>query len=489
MTASDARRARITEINAEIARLVAERLALSESLTFPVTTLPVEITSEVFLYCVPDDPQDPSSFNPAIALGHVCRQWRDVALSLPQLWTALSVAVDGVVYGSHISTGLGSWLLRSQNRPVTIRLHHRDGACPDATGTDERWWDIAGDKTGVILPTILAHHQRWENVEFNIPLTLLRPLADFTPNDGLPSLRHLLLGSAQEDWGGNDIRPINLFANAPRLRSLHLVLEASCSLSRMDHVRLPYRQLTSFTGTNFSAHECLTVLASTPSLIECVFYVNGRASAFQIGIPPLRHLKSLKLLADVHQGVAVAVVDHLSLPALETLVLLEHGHGHEQLLLSPTLDSLSLRCGYSLLHFSCHAQDYNDLDHCLDSMPALTTLELLDHDQAGLADVIRHLDHALSESGPDQVVPNLQSLTIECHRREKGKVEESSYNAVIYLLSMLATRIPTPLQHFRMVWTSLLLPRLPNQLELQEFKNLADAGMDIYVGSANRSWL
>ncbi|KAJ7018834.1 hypothetical protein C8F04DRAFT_928043, partial [Mycena alexandri] len=78
--------ARITEINEEIARLVAERHALSESLTFPVVTLPVEITSQIFLHCLPDNPLDPTAFNPSIVLGHVCRQWRGVALSLPQLW-------------------------------------------------------------------------------------------------------------------------------------------------------------------------------------------------------------------------------------------------------------------------------------------------------------------------------------------------------------------------------------------------------------------
>jgi hypothetical protein len=43
------------------------------------------------------------------------------------------------------------------------------------------------------------------------------------------------------------------------------------NLSELDRVQLPYRQLTSFTGTSFNTTECLFILAQT--LVTCVFYV------------------------------------------------------------------------------------------------------------------------------------------------------------------------------------------------------------------------
>ncbi|KAJ7745666.1 hypothetical protein B0H16DRAFT_970024 [Mycena metata] len=483
----DARRARITKINEEIARLVAERHALTESLTFPVVTLPVEITSQIFLHCLPDNPLDPTAFNPSVVLGLVCRQWRDVALSLPQLWSAWSLAVDGVVSDNLILHSLELWQSRSQNRSLTIRLYHQDGAGQDVTSADEHWWQLAGDSAKLILPTILPHHQRWEHVELNLPLTFLRTLADATPSEGLPCLTHLLLGSTQADWGGDDAsenRPITFFANAPRLRSLHLVLEAQCQLPRLDHVHLPYAQLTSFTGTSFSAAECLTVLAEMTSLLDCVFHLGPRVRFHNLGSPILSPLKSLKLYTNGPHARAVIVLENLKLPSLDTLLI-----GHEELVVPNVLQALSDRSGHTLLHFSCHTLGSEELVECLQTMPLLTTLELLDYDQAGLSDVIRHLDYKLGDSDPQQLIPNLHSLTIECHRRERGQVEEFSYHAVLSMLRMMVGRVPTPLRRFRMVWTSSLLPRPPNEWETDGFRRLAEKGMDIYVGSPERSWL
>ncbi|KAJ7081775.1 hypothetical protein B0H15DRAFT_735800, partial [Mycena belliarum] len=52
----------------------------------PVLSLPVEIVSEVFIHCLPDNPFDRTIPVAAIVLGHVCRQWRAIALAVPQLW-------------------------------------------------------------------------------------------------------------------------------------------------------------------------------------------------------------------------------------------------------------------------------------------------------------------------------------------------------------------------------------------------------------------
>ncbi|KAJ7708533.1 hypothetical protein B0H16DRAFT_1261004, partial [Mycena metata] len=59
-----------------------------DSITYPVLTLPPEITSEIFLLCLPDERTtgvvDPREV--PLLLAHVCRAWRQIAISLPALW-------------------------------------------------------------------------------------------------------------------------------------------------------------------------------------------------------------------------------------------------------------------------------------------------------------------------------------------------------------------------------------------------------------------
>ncbi|KAJ7639573.1 hypothetical protein FB45DRAFT_705224, partial [Roridomyces roridus] len=56
----------------------------------PVLSLPKEITTDIFLRCLPDTvgthPNDRRF--PLLPL-YVCRAWRDVALSTPTLWVSL----------------------------------------------------------------------------------------------------------------------------------------------------------------------------------------------------------------------------------------------------------------------------------------------------------------------------------------------------------------------------------------------------------------
>ncbi|KAJ7855416.1 hypothetical protein B0H13DRAFT_1641933, partial [Mycena leptocephala] len=61
-----------------------ERLAHVE---YPVLTLPPEITSRIFLECLPGHGRViPSPDAAPLLLSQICRHWRDVALSTCGLW-------------------------------------------------------------------------------------------------------------------------------------------------------------------------------------------------------------------------------------------------------------------------------------------------------------------------------------------------------------------------------------------------------------------
>ncbi|KAJ6513512.1 hypothetical protein DFH09DRAFT_852492, partial [Mycena vulgaris] len=55
-------------------------------ITYPILTIPVELTSEIFLRCLPDEPQLPSVSVAPMLLGAICRDWRSIAHGYPRLW-------------------------------------------------------------------------------------------------------------------------------------------------------------------------------------------------------------------------------------------------------------------------------------------------------------------------------------------------------------------------------------------------------------------
>jgi hypothetical protein len=75
-------------------RLSAERespQAELDSIVYPVLTLPREITSEIFHWCLPSSPHfiQPDPADVPLTLLAICRQWRNVALTIPQLWSSV----------------------------------------------------------------------------------------------------------------------------------------------------------------------------------------------------------------------------------------------------------------------------------------------------------------------------------------------------------------------------------------------------------------
>ncbi|KAJ7709461.1 hypothetical protein B0H17DRAFT_915327, partial [Mycena rosella] len=97
-SSSDDLRNIVAEINAQILHyqsLIDNLLAKREgaqlqldSIVYPVLTLPSEITCEIFHQCLPTWVHRNSSepWEAPVLLSHVCRAWREIALSTPALW-------------------------------------------------------------------------------------------------------------------------------------------------------------------------------------------------------------------------------------------------------------------------------------------------------------------------------------------------------------------------------------------------------------------
>ncbi|KAJ7122632.1 hypothetical protein C8R43DRAFT_1032164 [Mycena crocata] len=244
-------RARIANINLQILelkrslsalrrekRLAQERLA---SYAYPVLTLPNEITSEIFLHFIPVYPLHPSIkglLSPTL-LTHICRQWRNTALTTPALWR--SISVESVDHDSDLenSIRLKLWMTRSRSLPVSICFRRN---------LYKRCYSPQ-----LYISALIPHRARWEYLElkwmpeeFGASSFLSGPM---------PSLREIKFS-----W--EDKPSSVVFVDAPLLRSVDLHCFA-------DAVNLPFAQLTSLTLTSVEPFECTPILQRTRNLVHC----------------------------------------------------------------------------------------------------------------------------------------------------------------------------------------------------------------------------
>ncbi|KII83264.1 hypothetical protein PLICRDRAFT_119641, partial [Plicaturopsis crispa FD-325 SS-3] len=80
----------LARMQAVVDRLVLERDELKDmmeghrDLLTPARALPPELLSQIFIHCLEEE--EPSIDRAPLLLGRVCRRWRSISLSTPELW-------------------------------------------------------------------------------------------------------------------------------------------------------------------------------------------------------------------------------------------------------------------------------------------------------------------------------------------------------------------------------------------------------------------
>ncbi|KAJ7150448.1 hypothetical protein C8R43DRAFT_1127926 [Mycena crocata] len=266
----EADRTRLKDVEAEILGLEREldllrmeRSTIQERLgtyTYPVLTLPNEIVSEIFLQFLPGYPDCPPMtglLSPTL-LTHICRKWREVALTTPALWRAIPLLPN-----FHPAHTLKSWLERSCSCPISLKSSH----------------DSKQMAHHVILA--LPHRLRWEYLKLFVGGRQLRKIEGPTP----------LLREFDLRLDESSSSPVSLF-EAPLLRTAILNYHAAAS------VVLPWEQLTSLTLECVYPPECTPILLQTCSLVHCTLkLVQDDTNAIQPDVK-LPLLESLSLVVD-----------------------------------------------------------------------------------------------------------------------------------------------------------------------------------------------
>ncbi|KAF7348478.1 DNA mismatch repair protein 2 [Mycena venus] len=294
-------RARIAEIEVQILALEhsiqvleAEKLRTEERLqsyAHPVLTLPNEIVSEIFIHFLPVYPSPPPLMGllSPTTLSHICRRWREITLSTPALWRAISYP-ESRNHGQ-LADILDTWLSRSGCLPLSIEM--------------EFMWEFVPEE----VFSILAHHcARWEYVTLAICFE-----CDLAAIQGaMPLLRQLEIRFEGYSPPSSPIR----FRELPRLRSATL-----WDISNPTDF-LPWFQLTSLTLLLDHLHKATTILRQAVNLVHCFLVLpDEEVPTSDVRLPCLELLVMTRFVPE--DNVPTQYLEILITPALRTLEILE----------------------------------------------------------------------------------------------------------------------------------------------------------------------
>ncbi|KAJ7462114.1 hypothetical protein FB451DRAFT_1562675 [Mycena latifolia] len=310
-------RRRLAELDAEIIELKTAldvlqrcRMAVQNQLhatsTFPVLTLPIEITAEIFSRCLPSIEElrtdDRSVFwksrcqAPTVFLG-VCRTWRDIALGTPALWAMLVlrfdfVADEVVAKPMAVEEFIDIWLGRAALHPLSIVFRTIDAA---SAFTPSRMRDV-----------IHRHAHRVKYIELEMSQCYVRQLGlDLV---AFPLLERAVLDDPF-DPDPDSSNPVEIYRNAPQLRDLILLDDTVLSFYTP-----PSLQLTTFEGEI----DNLDLFMMAPNLVEAKCTMDEWVP---IPTSPILHpcLQSLTLSRSYFGVETFDIFLHLTLPSLQFL--------------------------------------------------------------------------------------------------------------------------------------------------------------------------
>ena len=184
--ASDPRQ-QLRELEKQISRVEALRNTLLERTRVlkqtinrqfsPILRLPLEVMAEISFACVTmlvsasewetAWATKPGAMMPLV-LGMICRTWRELAWSIPQLWRTISISLNHRDKDpSPDFEVLESWIARSGRCPLFIDVGYEAGI--DFPDSEDYIYDD-GDPYEISLFRLLARtSERWYSASFDLP--------------------------------------------------------------------------------------------------------------------------------------------------------------------------------------------------------------------------------------------------------------------------------------------------------------------------------
>ncbi|KAJ7506604.1 hypothetical protein B0H11DRAFT_1971977 [Mycena galericulata] len=461
-------------------RIAVDRELLATA-TFPVLTLPVEITAEIFGQCLPTF--DPTSeypheyysqqlgaiFGPTapVTLMGVCRRWRDIVLATPSLWSTLKIEFDKIPARiasepRSIEGFIERWLDRAAQLPLSIIFIAGD----DDNRTP---WNFKSFTQGQMRDIIHRYSQRVRYLELGISDRDIRQLG--LDSTEFPLLQSAMLGHLDIHPPPVEPSPAHIFHNASKFQDLRLVCNQWTTRTSSSFA-LPWLQLTKFDGEI----DNLDLFTLAPNLSEVLCLCDFGP----YGLPMITHSRLESLTVNESETNWDDLLRYLTLPALRTLDV-SRCEGCEEL-----LPEFLIRSSPPLLTMTIPGDFWEgdiepDWLDCASRVGGTLEKLTIESPSTNVMDTIFQPGYHGSPSKTLSPFPNIRSLRlIDC--------TETTINYPD-LVSFLYSR-SDKLRDFQFRWVdrpTKILEGIRATVS-GHFARMATAGMDIYVGSPTKNF-
>jgi hypothetical protein len=243
-----------------------------------------------------------------LLLTQICRRWREVAISTPQIWTTISFVESRSNLSKPSPNLVDLWVTRSRQLPLRI--------CIQEISKLEIGRSRLMHKA---IHRLFHYSHRWQELYIASSNFKSRWKRFYAFRSRLPLLRVLVLQSWQEAFRGiPDSGDLDLFSDAPLLTEVSI----SQSPGFLASMVFPFSQLTRVNFKRISLFAFLGFLAKAPQLEECKIacFLTEDTSLTLPQCPPHLQLGVFVLKMDV-KGCCELLLPRLEFPNLNTFAM------------------------------------------------------------------------------------------------------------------------------------------------------------------------
>ncbi|KIM39502.1 hypothetical protein M413DRAFT_29232 [Hebeloma cylindrosporum] len=233
-----------------------------------------------------------ASYSEPTILGHVCSEWRELALNLPTLWANIHVRWPNPRKGE--LGRINEYLRRSGTAPLELFFYYCNGC--------KREFDY--ELCHEILKAFVSRVEFWKEINFYIPINLWKTLYVIVHHDQKPRmLEKASLSFSDLFRGPGYFTPLNI---EPYIDAIWQVLHKSPKLRQVDWAKIgipehaPFQQLTHVNPPPLSLEGVLSFLAKVPLIQEISLSIKATRFTSNLGLgifPRPLLLQDLRILS------------------------------------------------------------------------------------------------------------------------------------------------------------------------------------------------